>query len=96
MCETDVTDHNFVMLGISLIKPKNKQPTKTKSKTNLEQLLTDLANTDWEQILFKEHSDVNKLVNIFTQILLQKIENNTEQVVIPRSKRIINPGSHLG
>lgn len=89
VCKTDITDHDLVMIGINLNRPKPKRPVRQNIKRDFGCIRKDLEETDWSDFL--SINDVNKANKIFGTRLNYIIDKNSNTVKTSRSKYNLKP-----
>lgn len=89
VCESAVTDHALVMIGLtdSILKPERKSRLVT--KLNFDSIAHDLADTDWSMVL--SVTDASLAAQLFTSKINNIVEQNTEQIKISRRKFNLKP-----
>lgn len=88
VCEVDITDHKFAILGLTNRKGKNK-PQRLRKKIDYDQVVNEIKHTDWSQVL--SNNNVHEAAEIFMSILNNAVQKFTHQIKISRSKLNIEP-----
>lgn len=89
VCNSSLTDHDIVIIGLSLNLPKVRNNSRTSRKTNYHEVTKDLSNADWTQVL--KEKNVNDAVIAFNKIILDSLHKHSHIKTISRSKFNIKP-----
>lgn len=89
VCKSDITDHNMILLGLSMKKLSNTKNYRRTSKINFVRVSEDLGKEDWNEVF--NSCDVNLATEKFNHALQSHITKHVTSHSISRSKQILKP-----
>ncbi|KAL0831334.1 hypothetical protein ABMA28_002163 [Loxostege sticticalis] len=89
VCQTSITDHSMVLAGLSNKFLKCPHTNRFRLKVNYDDIVTDLENIDWSDLL--NETDPHKAANILDDTLNTVIKNHSDKVLTSRSRTNLKP-----
>ena len=87
--KTDLTDHDFCILGVPSIKRRQTTHKRLRDITDYPAVISSLESIDWCNVLQSNNAD--EAAGIFSEVFTSTISNNTKVKSVPRSKFNIKP-----
>lgn len=89
ICKSSITDHDIAIACLPNIDASRRKPNAWKYKINDDDLILDLANKDWSDVLTQQCPST--AATLLTTTLVDLIEKHTRKIKTPRSKLNIQP-----
>lgn len=89
VCDTDITDHKMVAVGITSTKPRPAVLNRRRSLTDFDGVAAELSVVNWAPVL--EADDTNLALELFMTTFKSVVENNTREVILSRKKFTLKP-----
>ncbi|CAH0726207.1 unnamed protein product, partial [Brenthis ino] len=89
VCCSDITDHDVVIVGLSMSMPKSRVRKPFTMKQDVKLIKNELGLTNWSTLL--DCDDVNETVNAFCYKLFHIINRHTRKVPKKRQECNIKP-----
>lgn len=84
VCNSSITDHDLVIVGINTVSNNIKVRSRTILKTDHEIVLRDLGSTDWSQVTNTQN--VDRAVLILNNLISDSLKKHTKAVKVSRTK----------
>lgn len=88
VCDSDVTDHDTIIIGLDRVSMRTSKSRFIK-KTNFPSLVSDLEHVDWSPV-FAE-SDVSSATALFIEKVTSCMQNNTHSIKLRSAEFLCKP-----